>query len=642
MRDLAEVNNSEFRIQELDEKDLIIKEKECFSIGEFQLEVITYLGLLIADVHYFKVKLQSSNSETNIEQFGLLRVGSVGGSLNRELKLRDTLGDYGMVAKLLAHTTVESVLINPPSASNKPENNEEEQKEVANTESISSDRTYILEESLDSIDLDTDAIADDQDAVIEEKYQNVEITQDIPDEVPENEVEDNSGYLEEEYYPEKEISSDESRQKLLLLSYFPAENATLATWLQERRSTEEYLSIAIQVCQFSSYLYQRQWCFFNLLPQLIEIGKPLKFFDLTTAYPVDEPLSSGLIGNYCAPELSAAQNIQESMTSYVVGALLYQCFHQQSPPSNQELDIKIEPIPRIYQLLKISLSPISEERFPLSQLLSLLVETRNLFRLKKIQWQVASHSTLGLSTSRLTNEDNYGVKQQQLSDSKNLIMGVVADGMGGMAQGELASEIAVKTLLEEPIYKDFEEEQSRANWFIDLFQKANESISNIVKDGGTTLSAVLATGDRLMVAHVGDSRIYLIRQGQIDQLSEDHSLVAMMVASGQITQEESLEHPDRNVLTKSLGSKPTLSDGYVQDLRRTKQELSMTLEDGDILLLCSDGVWDLVSTDEIAKIFANSSSLQSAVDATINQVLHKGASDNATLLALQCSIEKAN
>jgi protein phosphatase len=144
-----------------------------------------------------------------------------------------------------------------------------------------------------------------------------------------------------------------------------------------------------------------------------------------------------------------------------------------------------------------------------------------------------------------------------------------------------------------------------------------------------------------MVAHVGDSRIYLIRQGEISQLSEDHSLVAMMVASGQITLEESLEHPDRNVLTKSLGSKRTLSDGYVQDLRRTKQQLLMTLEDGDILLLCSDGVWDLVSTDEIAKIFADSS-LQSAVDATIDQVLHRGASDNATLLALQCSIETAS
>lgn len=630
MQDLA--------IQELEQQDLIIKEQECFPIDEFSVKVIAYLGLLTADVHYFKVKLQS---DSKIEQFGLLRVGSVESSLNRELELRETLGDYGMIVKLLAHTTVESVLINPPSTSSESKNNEEEQKEVENT-SVNGDCTYILEEHTDSVDLETepDAMASNENAVIEEKSQNAEITQDISEEVAKIEVEDNSGYLEEEYYPAKEISIDESKQKLLLLTYFPAENGTLATWLAEKHTTEEYLSIAIQICQFSSYLYQRQWCFVNLLPQLIEIGKPLQFFDLITVYPVDESLSSGLIGNYCAPELSAAHDIEESMASYAVGALLYQCFHQQ-PPSNQELDLKIEPIPRIYQLLKIVLSPIPEERFPLSQLLSLLVETRNLFRLKKIQWQVASRSTLGLSTSRLTNEDNYGVRQQQLGDSENLIMGVVADGMGGMAQGEVASQIAVKTLLEEPIPQEFEGEESKANWLTNLVEKANESITNTVKDGGTTLSAVLAVSDCLMVAHVGDSRIYLIRQGEVSQLSEDHSLVAMMVASGQITQEESLEHPERNVLTKSLGSKRMLSNGYVQDLKRIKPELSMILEDGDILLLCSDGVWDLVSTDEIAKIFTDSF-LQSAVDTTINQVLHKGASDNATLLALQCSIETAN
>ncbi|MDJ0742171.1 MAG: protein phosphatase 2C domain-containing protein [Xenococcaceae cyanobacterium MO_167.B27] len=640
MKDLIEVKNSELGTQESDDQDLIIKEKICFCLGEFRVEVIAYLGLLTADVHYFKVKLQSSDSEPNIEQFGLLRVGSIDSSLNRELKLRETLGDYAMIAKLLAYTTVESVLINPHSILSESENNQEEQKELENT-SLNGDRTYILEENADSVDTDTEAISTGEDTVIEEKLENIAITQHISDAVLKTEVEENSGYLEEEYYPEQQISIDESKQKLLFLTDFPEESGTLATWLEEKHSTEEYLSIAIQICQFASYLYQRQWCFVNLLPQLIEIGKPLKFFDLTTAYPVDESLSSGLIGNYCAPELSAAHNIQESMASYTVGALLYQCFHQQ-PPSNQELDLKIEPIPRIYQLLKIALSPISEERFALSQLLSLLVETRNLFRVKKIQWQVASNSTLGLSTSRLTNEDNYGVRQQQLSDLENLIMGVVADGMGGMAQGEVASQIAVKTLLEEPITQNFPEEESRANWLVDLFQKANESITNRVKDGGTTLSAVLAMGDRLMVAHVGDSRIYLIRQGEISQLSEDHSLVAMMVASGQISLEESLEHPDRNVLTKSLGSKRILSDGYVQDLRRIKQKLSMTLEDGDILLLCSDGVWDLVSTDEIGEIFAKSLHLQSAVDATIKQVLYKGASDNATLLALQCSIETAN
>jgi protein phosphatase len=139
-----------------------------------------------------------------------------------------------------------------------------------------------------------------------------------------------------------------------------------------------------------------------------------------------------------------------------------------------------------------------------------------------------------------------------------------------------------------------------------------------------------------MVAHVGDSRIYLIRQGKIQQLSEDHSLVAMLVANGEITEEESLTHPDRNVLLKSIGSKKHLSEGYVQNLSRTTSNLSMTLENEDILLLCSDGVWDLVPTQELAEIFSQFESLQMAVDQTIQRVINKGATDNATLLAMQC------
>ncbi len=625
------------------DRDLIIKEQVCFSVGDIQVKAIAYLGLLTAGVHYFKVQLQPNDSDH--EQFGLLRVASINSSLSRELKLRETLGDYALVSKLLTQITAESVLINPPAVADELED-ESEQSEVIDTDTRVDEGENVAPEVIESSDVEIKNEEKNEENVLTEieleESAKTQLLSGIAEEFPVQETEDDSDFLEEEYYPEKEISSDESQQKLLLLTTFPAENDTLATWLQTKHTREEYLSIAIQVCQFSSYLYQRKWYLVDLLPQLIQIGKPLKFFDLSTAYDIDEPPDYGLMGNYCAPELAASQELEESMASYAIAALLYQCFHQKTLPSEQKLNLKIDPIPRIYQLLKIGLSPIAEERFPLSQLLSLLVETRNLFRVKKIQWQVASHSTVGLSTSRLTNEDNYGVKQQQLSDSESLIMGVVADGMGGMAQGEVASQIAVKTLLEEPIPipQKFQTAESRANWLLNLFQKANESIANQVKDGGTTLSAVLAICDRLMVAHVGDSRIYHIRRGEISQLSEDHSMVAMMVASGQITEAESLEHPDRNVLTKSLGSKRSLSNGYVQDLQRTKQELSMTMEDGDILLLCSDGVWDLVPTNEIVEIFTDCSSLQSAVDATIKQVLDRGASDNATLLALQCTIEK--
>ena len=140
-----------------------------------------------------------------------------------------------------------------------------------------------------------------------------------------------------------------------------------------------------------------------------------------------------------------------------------------------------------------------------------------------------------------------------------------------------------------------------------------------------------------MIAHVGDTRIWLQRKGCICQLSEDHSMVAMLLASGQITYEETFDYPDRGVLTRSLGSKSRLSPGYVQNLKRFGDNCSISLENGDIIFLCSDGVWDLVSGEEIAEKLETNPSLQSAVDEVIEIILKRGAHDNATLLALKFS-----
>jgi protein phosphatase len=168
--------------------------------------------------------------------------------------------------------------------------------------------------------------------------------------------------------------------------------------------------------------------------------------------------------------------------------------------------------------------------------------------------------------------------------------------------------------------------------------EAHDRVSDQIKNGGTTLSVILALSQELMIAHVGDSRIYLLRQGEMRQLSEDHSLVAILLASGKITEEELSNHPDRNILTKSIGWKGRLSAGYVQDLQQTTSKLTMKLEHGDILLLCSDGVWDLVSKNQLATNFTTESNLQTAVNLTIDQVLQEGATDNATLLALRFSV----
>ena len=597
---------------------LVIQKNSSLSIENFQVEILAYLGQFTADVYYFQVNILPTDINITSSKSGLLRIGSVEGGLSRELKLREALADYKLVAPLLAQTTVDSAIINlhSPDSENSP-NLEKQEHEI---ESDEENHEHEIEANI--IEENTDSSAPEL----------LTTSSDIDNE---------SDYLEEEYYENQEITPNSSTQKLLLLNYLPDETKTLETWLKAEHSLEESIFLASQVCQFLRYVHQQNWCLVSVLPQLIEMTTPIHFFDLTSAYPVGETLLNGLLGNYCAPELAYDKNpVNELMSSYTVAALLYHAIHKQPIQLEQSIDIKINPIPRIYQILKISLSPIYEERFPLSQLLANLVETRQALSTPKIQWQVASASTVGLSTKRLQNEDNYGVRQQQLSNTETMILGVVADGMGGMAQGELASKIAVQTVLEELIPTNFKTSEQRNEWLVTSFQKANESIANTVKDGGTTLSVILAVTKQLTIAHVGDSRIYLLRKEEIRQISEDHSLVALLVASGEITQEESLEHPDRNILTKSIGSKRRLSDGYVQNLKNTTEELSINLENGDILLLCSDGVWDLVPTNELAEIFGTHQNLQSGVDQTIDKVLERGASDNATLLALQYHMEK--
>ena len=555
---------------------LIIKENICFQIDNLQIEIISYLGQLTPDIYYFQVNIIS-------EKPGLLRIGATNSALNQELELRKRLGDYKLVTELLAH-------------------------------------------SQDNI-------------TIEIKPQNIPEIATIFSPIPEIDTVSEylqKEYLEDEYYPETEISTNISNQKLLLITYLPKENQTLETWLKTEHSLEESIFLTSQICQLCRYLHQRGWCFINILPQFIQMGTPIQFFDLTSAYPLGETLNSGLIGNYCAPELAYCKNpIHETMSSYTVAALLYHIIHKQTLSTDQTIEIQINPIPIIYQILKICLSSLPEERFPLEQLLKILVRTRQNISTPKINCQIASSSTVGLSINRLQNEDNYGIKQQKISDRETILLAAIADGMGGMSQGELASQLAIKTVLETPIFFQNQTIEQYQEWLENLFIQANETVSNQLKDGGTTLSVIFAISQQLIISHVGDSRIYLLRQGQIKQLSQDHSLVAMLVASGQITEIESLEHPDRNVLTKSIGTKRRLSDGYVQDLKQTTPELSMKLEHEDIILLCSDGVWDLVPKNEIAEIFTPDQNLQKSVDLTINKVLERGASDNATLLALQ-------
>ena len=208
---------------------------------------------------------------------------------------------------------------------------------------------------------------------------------------------------------------------------------------------------------------------------------------------------------------------------------------------------------------------------------------------------------------------------------------MVADGMGGHAAGEVASELAVRTIsgiltgpeaagpagVEAP--QILRQAIQRANAAIRT--RAAEDLAS--RGMGTTVALVLARDARLWLAHVGDSRVYLIRAGEIHRLTQDHSLVAQMVKAGQITAGEARKHHLRNVITRSLGFEAAVEPEI------------QTLEwiEGDYLLLCSDGLTGMLEDEEIARVVtAGGADLPAVCRDLIALANERGGTDNISVV----------
>jgi serine/threonine protein phosphatase PrpC len=251
---------------------------------------------------------------------------------------------------------------------------------------------------------------------------------------------------------------------------------------------------------------------------------------------------------------------------------------------------------------------------------------------------VAGKSDVGCVRSN--NEDNFGY------DSRYGIY-VVCDGMGGQAAGEVAAKIAVDTILgyfrdanhsgELPQTTEEEdgssERSSRLSSAIQLANKAvvEEASKHASQSGmGSTVVAVLTEGNLFSIAHIGDSRIYLVRNGEISQLTNDHSLVMEQVRRGLITMDEARTSKMQNIIIKALGTEegvqPDVDDLFAQE--------------GDVVLLCSDGLTRHLTDQNIAEIVSTDSSVQTICDRLIQSAKDKGGEDNVTCLLLRF-VEKA-
>lgn len=227
---------------------------------------------------------------------------------------------------------------------------------------------------------------------------------------------------------------------------------------------------------------------------------------------------------------------------------------------------------------------------------------------------------------------------EHFSICKNAHIFVVSDGMGGHNKGEVASKIATHTvvsLMEKAKHKISEsilsgKLQDTMGILVDAVKQANQVV---YEEGekeeffgmGTTMVTALVAEDRLLIANVGDSRCYLIRDGRIRQLTKDNSFVQELVESGVITEEEAVNHSKKNIITRAIGT-----DCYLK-----VDTYEFELEKEDFIILCSDGLTNMIRDEEILSISSSDYNLEEKTDKLVEKALEYGGLDNISIILIK-------
>lgn len=240
---------------------------------------------------------------------------------------------------------------------------------------------------------------------------------------------------------------------------------------------------------------------------------------------------------------------------------------------------------------------------------------------------------VGVSTDRgkvrKNNQDSYF-----FSEALDLPLFIVADGMGGHKAGEVASNMAVEIVKEFFISKKKEliENQVDISKIIRIaIEKANIIIyEKSIKDErfhgmGTTITVAYISGNKLSIGHIGDSRAYLLKKNEFTQLTEDHSYVAELVKKGSISEKEAECHPQKNIITRAVGTAERITTDIIIE----------KIDENDTLLLCTDGLTNMVDDDGIKKILMTRKDLQKVCDDLVKKANKLGGNDNVTVMTVK-------
>jgi len=242
----------------------------------------------------------------------------------------------------------------------------------------------------------------------------------------------------------------------------------------------------------------------------------------------------------------------------------------------------------------------------------------------------------GIERKLRPNEDTLSVTRGLIpaASPKPFVLLIVADGMGGQGHGQQASRLAVQSLVEN-VSGSLCSKQTTPQSFLALLEEGVQSANRVVYQRnreqrtqmGTTITAALVVDTTAYVAHVGDSRLYLYREpGGLSQVTHDHSLVAALVTAGVIQPEEIYTHPRRNLIYRCLGEKASME----------VDACAVQLAAGDILLFCSDGLWEMVRDQQIAAILTSPKPDPSQIaQALLQAALAGGGEDNVSVIDVQ-------
>lgn len=234
-------------------------------------------------------------------------------------------------------------------------------------------------------------------------------------------------------------------------------------------------------------------------------------------------------------------------------------------------------------------------------------------------------SITNIGMQRKVNQDYVYCSKDAIGSLPNLY--IVADGMGGHKAGDYASRCCVESMIQEVKGDSL---KSPVSILEHAIQKANETVlreskKNIEYEGmGTTVVAATIVGDTLHVGNIGDSRLYVIRD-RIEQITQDHSLVETMVRTGELMPEDARFHPNKNIITRALGTNEDVKADFFE----------VKLEKADTILLCSDGLSNMVEDREIERIVKETQDVEKASETLVELANQNGGTDNIAIVMIQ-------